>query len=72
MEFLNRELHLRNRLKTLGLLTWKALRTVFRFVRRAFAHFWAERIFERFEHSRLQIEVSQIIIHKANQRVSHR
>src|SRR5258708_18555550 len=30
-------------------------------------HFWAERIFEWFEHPRLQIEVSQIIIHKADQ-----
>src|ERR1700724_3916685 len=29
--------------------------------------FWAERIFERFEHASLQIEVSQIIIHKAHQ-----
>src|SRR5499433_4130217 len=29
--------------------------------------FWAEGIFERFEHSRLQIEVSQIIIHKADE-----
>ena len=30
-------------------------------------HFWAERIFEWFERPRLQIEVSQIIIHKTNQ-----
>src|ERR1700752_2662542 len=30
-------------------------------------HFWAERICERFEHPRLQIEVPQIIIHKADQ-----
>jgi hypothetical protein len=30
-------------------------------------HFWAERIFQRFEHSSLQIEVSQIIVHKAHQ-----
>src|SRR5215472_2883666 len=30
-------------------------------------HFWAERISEWFEHSSLQIEVSQIIIHKAHQ-----
>src|SRR5258708_14782091 len=30
-------------------------------------HFWAERIFEWFEHPRLQIEVFQIIIHKADQ-----
>ena len=30
-------------------------------------HFWAERIFERLEHSILQIEVSQIIIHKGDQ-----
>jgi len=29
--------------------------------------FWAEWIFERFEHSRLQIEVTQIIIHKADE-----
>src|SRR5215510_15205894 len=29
--------------------------------------FWAEWIFERFEHSRLQIEVPKIIIHKADQ-----
>jgi len=28
---------------------------------------WAERIFERFEHSSLQIEVPQIIIHKTDQ-----
>jgi hypothetical protein len=29
--------------------------------------FWPERIFERFEHPSLQIEVPQIIIHKADQ-----
>src|ERR1700734_297217 len=32
-----------------------------------FSSLWAERIFERFEHPSLQIEVSQIIIHKAYQ-----
>jgi hypothetical protein len=31
---------------------------------------WAERNVERFEHPRLQIEVSQIIIHKADQQMS--
>src|SRR5215468_4145557 len=30
-------------------------------------HFWAKRIFERFEHPSVQIEVPQIIIHKAHQ-----
>src|SRR5215472_8174148 len=35
--------------------------------RRHGLHFWAERIFDRFEHSSLQIKVSQIIIHKAHQ-----
>jgi hypothetical protein len=30
-------------------------------------HFWAEGIFQRFEHPSLQIEVTQIIIHKVNQ-----
>src|SRR5262249_9094229 len=35
--------------------------------RRHELHFWAERIFDRFEHSSLQIKVSQIIIHKAHQ-----
>lgn len=30
-------------------------------------YFWAERIFERLEHSRLQIEVSQIIIHETDE-----
>jgi hypothetical protein len=30
-------------------------------------NFWTERIFEWFEHARLQIEVSQIIMHKADQ-----
>ena len=29
--------------------------------------FWAERIFEWFEHPSFQIEVSQIILHKADQ-----
>jgi hypothetical protein len=28
---------------------------------------WAERIFERFKHSGLQIEVSQVIIHETDQ-----
>src|ERR1700734_2501899 len=32
-----------------------------------FSSLWAERIFERFEHPSLQIEVSQIIVHKAHQ-----
>src|SRR2546430_3422160 len=30
-------------------------------------HFWTERIFEWFEHPSLQIEVAQIIIHKAHE-----
>src|SRR5467141_3849621 len=30
-------------------------------------YFWAEGIFQRFEHPSLQIEVSQIIIHKTDQ-----
>src|SRR5262249_29445176 len=35
--------------------------------RRHGLHFWAERIFDWFEHLSLQIKVSQIIIHKAHQ-----
>ena len=35
--------------------------------RRHGLHFWAERVVEWFEHPRLQIEVSQIIIHKTHQ-----
>ena len=35
--------------------------------RRHGLHFWAERVVEWFEHPRLQIEVPQIIIHKADQ-----
>jgi hypothetical protein len=40
---------------------------LYRTFRRHTLHFWAEGIFERFEHARLQIEVPQIIIHKTHQ-----